>query len=191
MRLPHLLLAMATFVPSFLRGTEEAYPRTPMGSMEIKTLPAARLMLAESPKGYFESGNGLFMKLFRYIDGNQIPMTAPVEARLQPGVMIFYMDAGSAKRTDLQATPQVKLAETPARRVASIGVRGSYTRENFEEALGKLKAWAATRSDFVPAGEPYAVYWNSPFVPGIFKHSEVHIPLKSGPTCDVPAPANK
>ena len=42
---------MATFVPSFLRGTEEAYPRTPMGSIETKTLPAARLMVAESPEG--------------------------------------------------------------------------------------------------------------------------------------------
>ena len=31
--MPHILLAMATFVPSFLRGTEEAYPRTPMGSI--------------------------------------------------------------------------------------------------------------------------------------------------------------
>ena len=46
MRLPHLLLAMATFVPSFLRGTDEAYPRTPMGAIETKTLPAARLMLS-------------------------------------------------------------------------------------------------------------------------------------------------
>ncbi|MEY2750201.1 MAG: hypothetical protein RLZZ550_172 [Verrucomicrobiota bacterium] len=181
MRLPHLLLAMATFVPSFLRGTEEAYPRTPMGSIETKTLPAARLMLAESPKGYFEAGNGLFMKLFRYIDGNQIPMTAPVEARLQPGVMVFYMDAGSAKRTDLQATAQVKLAETPARLVAAIGVRGSYSRENFDEALAKLKAWLAARPDLAAQGEPYAVYWNSPFVPGIFKHSEVHIPVAAKP----------
>ena len=172
---------MATFVPSFLRGTEEAYPRTPMGSIETKTLPAARLMVAESPKGYFESGNGLFMKLFRYIDGNQIPMTSPVEARLQPGVMVFYMDAGSAKRTDLQATPQVKLAETPARLVASIGVRGSYSRENFDDALAKLKAWLATRPDLTSPGEPYAVYWNSPFVPGIFKHSEVHIPVAAKP----------
>ena len=186
MRLPHLLLAMATFVPSFLRGTEEAYPRTPMGAIETKTLPAARLMLAESPKGYFDADNGLFMKLFRYIDGHQIPMTAPVEARLQPGVMVFYMDAGSAKRTDLQPTAQVKLAETPARLVAAIGVRGSYTRENFEEALGKLKAWLAARPDLSPQGEPYAVYWNSPFVPGVFKHSEVHIPVVAKP-----APAAK
>lgn len=177
---------MATFVPSFLRGTEEAYPRTPMGTIETKTLPAARLMLSESPKGYFESDNGLFMKLFRYIDGNKIPMTAPVEARLQPGVMVFYMDAGSARRTDLQPTAQVKLSETPARLVASIGVRGSYTRENFDEALAKLRAWLAARPDLSPQGEPYAVYWNSPFVPGIFKHSEVHIPVVAKP-----APAAK
>ena len=179
---------MATFLPSFLRGTEEAYPRTPMGAIETKSLPAARLMLAESPKGYFEADNGLFMKLFRYIDGNRIPMTAPVEARLSPGVMVFYMDAGSAKRTELLPTAQVKLAETPARLVASIGVRGAYTKENFDEALAKLKAWLAARPDLLAQGEPYAVYWNSPFVPGIFKHSEVHLAVVARPA---PAPAAK
>jgi DNA gyrase inhibitor GyrI len=82
----------------------------------------------------------------------------------------------------------VKLAETPARLVASIGVRGSYSRENFDEALAKLKAWLDTRPDLAPQGEPYAVYWNSPFVPGIFKHSEVHIPVAAKPAAPA-APA--
>jgi hypothetical protein len=98
------------------------------------------------------------------------------------------MDAGSAKRTDLQPTALVKLAETPARLVAAIGVRGSYSRENFDEALAKLKAWLATHPEWSTQGEPYAVYWNSPFVPGIFKHSEVHLPVVAKPA---PAPAAK
>jgi hypothetical protein len=56
-------------------------------------------------------------------------------------------------------------------------VRGSYTKKNFDTALTQLKAWLAQRPTLIPQGEPYAVYWNSPFVPGFLKHSEVHIPL--------------
>jgi len=157
----------------------EAYPRTSPGDLELKTLPAARLMRSESAKDYFASDNGLFMKLFRYIDANKIPMTAPVEAGISPGTMVFYLDDASAKRADLAETPLVKIASVPERRVAAIGVRGSYSREHYEEALGALRAWLARRADVEAAGEPYAVYWNSPFVPFFFKHSEVHVPVRA------------
>jgi effector-binding domain-containing protein len=178
MRLPFILFFMAMALPSWLQGVEEAYPRTSPGDIEVKALPAARLLLAESPKGYFESNNGLFMRLFRYIDSHQIPMTAPVEARMQPGVMVFYVDAKSAERRDLQSTEQVKLSEVPSRLVASIGIRGSYSQENFEEALAKLKAWLTQHPEYAVKGDAYGVYWNSPFVPFFLKHSEVHIPVE-------------
>ena len=125
-----------------LMAVSEAYPRTAPGDLELKTLPAARWMRTESANDYFAADNGLFMKLFRYIDSNKIPMTAPVEAGIRPGTMVFYMDEASAKRTDLAETPQVKLSSVPERRVAAIGIRGSYSRENYEEALAELKAWA-------------------------------------------------
>lgn len=160
-----------------LLAVSEAYPRTAPGDLELKTLPAARWMRSESSQDYFAADNGLFMKLFRYIDSNKIPMTAPVEAGIKPGSMVFYMDEASAKRADLAETPQVKLSSAPERRVAAIGVRGSYSRENYEEALAELRAWLAKRTDVKAAGEPYAVYWNSPFVPFFFKQSEVHIPV--------------
>ena len=153
-----------------LSAVEEAYPRTSPGDLELKTLPAARWMRTESSTDYFAADNGLFMKLFRYIDSNKIPMTAP-------GTMVFYMDDASAKRADLAETPQVKLSSVSERRVAAIGIRGSYSRENYEEALTELKAWLAKRTDVKAAGEPYAVYWNSPFVPFFLKQSEVHIPV--------------
>lgn len=175
---PLLAVALAIFLPSAsLLAVSEAYPRTAPGDLELKTLPAARWMRSESANDYFAADNGLFMKLFRYIDSNKIPMTAPVEAGIRPGTMVFYMDEASAKRTDLAETPQVKLSSVPERRVAAIGIRGSYSRENYEEALAELKAWLAKRTDVKPSGEPYAVYWNSPFVPFFLKQSEVHIPV--------------
>lgn len=172
---------MCALLPSFLRGTEEAYPQTDVGVCETKVLPAARLMLAASADGYFGSNNRLFGKLFRYIQSNDIPMTAPVEARMRPGVMVFYCDDLSAKRADLKDTPEVKLQSVPARTVASIGMRGSYTQESYESGLAKLREWLKARPDLKPVGEPYGVYWNSPFVPGFLKRSEVHIPVEVVP----------
>jgi len=137
-----------------LSAVEEAYPRTSPGDLELKTLPAARWMRTESSTDYFAADNGLFMKLFRYIDSNKIPMTAPVEAGIKPGTMVFYMDEASAKRADLAETPAVKLSSVPERRVAAIGIRGSYSRENYEEALTELKAWLAKRTDVKAAVSP-------------------------------------
>ncbi len=175
------LLIMCALLPSFLRGTEEAYPQTEVGVCETKVLPAARLMLAASTTSYFGSNNRLFGKLFRYIQSNNIPMTAPVEARIQPGVMIFYCDNLSAKRADLKDTPEIKLQSVPERTVASIGIRGGYTQEAYEANLTKLRDWLKTRPDLKSVGEPYGVYWDSPFVPGFLKRSEVHIPVEVVP----------
>lgn len=172
---------MCALLPSFLRGVEDAYPRTEAGVCETKVLPAARLMLAKSPDAYFGSNNRLFGKLFRYIQSNDIPMTAPVEARMQPGVMVFYCDDASAKRADLKDTPEVVLQSVPARTVAAIGIRGSYTSEAYAENLAKLREWLKGHPELREIGEPYAVYWNSPFVPGFLKRSEVHIPVEKTP----------
>lgn len=180
------LLFMCALIPSFLRGAEDAYPRTEVGACETKRLPAARLMLAAGQGGYFSSGNRLFGKLFRYIQSNNIPMTAPVEARMQPAVMVFYCDAASAGRADLKDTREVILQSVPERTVASVGIRGSYTSESYAANLAKLREWLKARPDLREIGEPYAVYWDSPFVPGFMKRSEVHIPVEP-----VPAPAGR
>lgn len=168
---------MCALLPSFLRGTENAYPQTEVGVCETKVLPAARLMVASSAGPYFGSDNRLFGKLFRYIQSNEIPMTAPVEARMQPATMVFYCDTASAAREDLKDTPEVILSKVPERTVASVGIRGGYTRESYDAHLAKLREWLKSRPDLREAGEPYAVYWNSPFVPGFLKRSEVHIPV--------------
>jgi len=172
------LLLMAAFLPSWLGAAELAYPQTEVGTCEVKTLPAGRILVARSTQGYFSGDNRLFGKLFRYIQRNRIPMTSPVEARMEPGTMIFYVDTASAKRTDLTGTPEVELQAVAERQVASVGIRGSYTALSYTTELKRLQAWVATQRDLEVIGEPYAVYWDSPFVPGFMKRSEVHLPVR-------------
>ncbi len=179
MKLPQFLIIMSSIIPSFASATEgEAYARTAPGQIEVKELPAARLMISKSEQPYFSANNKLFGKLFNYIREKEIPMTAPVEAKINPGVMIFYMDANSAMRADLKPGTEVELLNLEARTVVAVGIRGSYSKENYEEGLTRLQDWLKSQPQIEVVGEPYAVYWNSPFVPFFLKQSEVHIPVK-------------
>ena len=66
---------------------ENIYDKTPVGVIEIKTLPAAVSLETQTTGDYFSSDNALFMRLFRYIDRNDLSMTVPVEAETSPGTM--------------------------------------------------------------------------------------------------------
>jgi len=151
---------------------------TEAGLCEIKTLPSGMILRARTDGGYFRENNGLFRKLFENIQRNQIPMTTPVEAGIQPGTMIFYLDPASSKREDLKLVDGVERKAVEKRTVASIGIRGGYSRESFDQNQVKLRAWLKTQSDWEAAGEAYAVYWNSPFMIWFLKRSEVHLPVR-------------
>lgn len=157
---------------------EAAYPMTAAGFCEIKTLPAGSVLRTSSRGEYFQENNGLFMRLFNTINQNKVPMTVPVEAKMKPGAMVFYLDSSSAKRKDLQLPAGVTRQTLPPRTVASIGIRGGYSRESFEANLARLKAWLKTQPKWHVDGEPYAVYWNGPFTLPPFKRSEIHLPVQ-------------
>ena len=159
---------------------EAAYPMTGAGVCEIKTLPAGVLLEARSEGEYFRENNGLFRRLFEAIQKNQVPMTTPVEAGVRPGTMVFYLDPKSAKRTDLVLQGGVRRREVEERLVASIGIRGGYSKESFEENSKKLIDWVRSQPGWKVTGEPYAVYWNSPFMIWFLKRSEVHLPIQKG-----------
>ena len=159
-----------------MSAAEQAYPKTEVGSMEIKTLPAATLIATRSEAQYFERNNGLFMPLFRYIQANDIAMTTPVESEMNPGIMYFYI--GSEVPTDeLKSTEDVSIEKLPERTVASIGVRGSYSAENFQSAELELSAWLKENPKYESVGPARGVFWNGPMMPGPFKRFEVHIPV--------------
>ena len=172
-----LLLAAGFMLPWAASAYEAAYPMTPAGFCEIKKLPAGTVLRTSMRGEYFDENNNLFRRLFDTINRNRVPMTVPVEAKMMPGTMVFYLDSASAKRKDLQLPAGVIRQSLPPRAVASIGIRGGYTRESYESNLAKLRAWLKTQRNYRVIGEPYAVYWNGPFTLAPFKRSEVHVPV--------------
>lgn len=155
---------------------EQAFAKTAVGKIEIKTLPAAKLIASKSDSAYFERNNSLFRPLFRYIQSNDIAMTTPVEAEIDPGVMYFYIGGDAAER-DLAETEEVRVLELPERTVASIGVRGAYSEAGFDAAKAKLEAWIEAEGTHVAIAPARGIYWNGPFTLGMLKRSEVHIPV--------------
>lgn len=156
---------------------ESAYAPTDPGTIEVKHLPAMRVLEASGEHAGVERQNGAFMTLFRYIESNELKMTVPVEADPHPARMRFFVER---RRTDaLPAAGGVNVFERPERTVVSLGLRGSYSDRHFEEGVARLRAWLAEHPEWRAAGEPYAVYWNGPFVPGFLKKSEVHLEIVS------------
>ena len=171
-----LLILLALLPIQIMFAYESAFPKTDVGTIEIKTIPAARLLASQSDKTYFEADNGLFRPLFRYIQANDIAMTTPVEAAIEPGTMYFYVGSDYAD-LELKETDEVTIIELPERTVLSLGVRGGYSAKNFNKAQAKLLAHLSEQDEWISTGPARAIYWNGPFMPGIFKRSEIHIPV--------------
>ena len=173
-----LRLIFSLCILPFTMSAKEAFPPTPPDSCELKTLPAGTLLQSAGHGNYFDGADNLFSPLFRYISRHKIAMTTPVEARIENAAMLFWVaPAEQNKLAGIEAG--VEVITVPARRVASRGERGGYSRENFNAARTKLLEWLATQPDLIAAGEPYAVYWNAPFVPFFMKRFEVHVPVRS------------
>ena len=173
-----VLVLVASALGSSLMASESAYPMTGAGVCEIKTLPAGVILQARRTGDYFSENNGLFRRLFQTIQQNKVPMTTPVEAGMRPGTMIFYLDPESAKRGDLQMVDGVTRKRVGERVVASIGIRGGYSKESFEKHAQKLREWLKSQPKYQAVGEAYAVYWNSPFTIWFLKRAEVHLPVQ-------------
>ena len=174
LRLLFLFLALA----GSLMATDAAFPQSPVGTPELKTLPSGTLLKSAAPGSYFEQSNRLFRPLFRYISSHDIAMTVPVEAQIDGAAMFFWVSA--KERAKVTGSGEgVDVIEVPERRVASLGGKGSYSAENFAKTAAALTAWLKARTDVESAGPAYAVYWNGPFTPGFLKRYEVHIPVRT------------
>ncbi len=168
--------------PSASQAVRKFYPRTPSGVIEIKTIPEARILVTEADGSYFDESNQLFGRLFDYIKGHSIPMTAPVEGSVdEQARMVFYIGEDVADE-GLTDEGQVRVVRLPERTVIAIGGRGSYREKNVRRYRDKLEAHLAGRSDYEAAGPAYTVFWNPPFIPWFLRHLEVHIPVRpAGP----------
>jgi hypothetical protein len=171
-------------------GYESAYDKTPSGEIEVKSIPPAKALITEDEGTYFQRSNQLFRRLFNYIKDHEVAMTIPVEARMDNAQMLFYV-GDNDKSKELKDRKSVKVKDKPARLVASVGARGSYTESNFAEAKARLEEWLKGQSYYKATGEAYAVYWNGPFMPGFMKRFEVHIPVEIEGSMDLLAKATE
>jgi effector-binding domain-containing protein len=172
-----LLLFLCFFSIDSLMAYESMFEQTPVGEIKIIGLPERIALEAKSSGPYFQSDNGLFRKLFRYISKNDVAMTTPVEADINPGKMRFFVGAKDRIK-NIASTKEVEVRKIAPLKVVAIGVRGSYSIKRFMENKQKLTEWLAKEKKYEVAGDAYAVYWDGPFVLGFFKRSEVHVPIK-------------
>lgn len=178
--MPVLVLFLIVFASSAM-AAPNAFPPSPVGSPELKTLPAGLLLKATATGNYFDNSGRLFRPLFNYISSHNIAMTTPVEAQIDGAAMFFWVSVGERAKV-AGSSGGVEVVEIPERRVASLGERGSYSPQNFSRTRDALLAWLNTRTDVKPTGPAYAVYWNGPFTPGFLKRYEVHVPVSlAGP----------
>jgi glutathione peroxidase len=167
---------MALLTGGTTMATESIYPRTPVGTIEIKTLPARTTLVATASGDAFEDRGAAFMKLFNYIKTQEISMSVPVTASVSTNEMVFYVGTNSASLA-LPSTNEVTVKTLSPLTVASIGLSGSYTRKNYEDGLKKLNTWLAKQKEWQTNAAPYVVYWNSPFTLWFARKSEIHIPV--------------
>jgi len=155
----------------------------PVNEVVVKTYPAHRLARVSARGG----ANGMFMKLFRHIERNEIAMTAPVEMAWpddagqpagSPEAMAFLYGKPSLGAVGVDPKDQdVEVADVTAEKVVSVGLRGSYDKKTFDRGYAQLQEWLRAHPEWKPAGSPRTLAYNSPFVPGFAKFSEVQIPV--------------
>ncbi|MFM7206441.1 MAG: heme-binding protein [Planctomycetaceae bacterium] len=166
----------------------------PVGEVIVKTYPAHRLARVRGSGG---GNDGSFMKLFRHIERNEIAMTAPVEMEMAEGegeggaagtasMAFLYGSAQTGVPGPDPADPNVLVEDVAETTVVSLGVRGSYREDRFVDFADRLRAWLAEHPEWVAAGPPRTLAYNSPFVPGVLKYAEVQIPIAPAPRPERP-----
>ena len=156
---------------------DQAFPRTEPGEVEVKVLPAGRLLECRGEGSYFNQSNSLFGPLFNYIKEHDISMTTPVEARIEPGTMLFWVAEDQVDKAT-ENNDVVRVIDVDERMVAAIGARGRYSEANFKVAKAELLKWIQTDNDLEAIGKPYAVYWNGPITPWFLKKFEVQVKVR-------------
>lgn len=165
---------MLTFRPLAEAPIPKDFPAfTPVGVIEVKQYPAYRKAVGKS-----------FWPLFRHIQKQNIPMTAPVEMKSSPsskkGQMAFLYE--TTEVGNLGEIDGVEVQETPATLVASLGVRGKTNKSMTEQAKATLEKWLVSQSKYQRAAEDETAFrlygYNSPMVSNSEKYWEAQMLIK-------------
>jgi len=165
------------------------------GNIEIREYPD--LVLASTDAKFDARGNdGSFMRLFRYISGNnesdqKIEMTTPVfmeaDSPESKGTMGFVLPQEVAEAgAPAPNASDVSVRKRAGGRFAVIRFSGVMDAEQAEAQEAKLREWLKTR-DLPAEDAAERAGYDPPFTPGPLRRNEVLIRLKSAAEA---APAN-
>ena len=160
------LTAMATETPDYKVLSQD-------GKFEVREYPALTLVRTAS-------GDGDFMRLFRYISGGneaeqKIAMTAPVLMKhegKETGMSFIVPKDVAAGKVPVPKDEMVKMDTLPAGQFAVYRYSGGRNEANEQEALGKLRAWVDKRRLEI-IGEPLFGYYDPPWIPPFMRRNEV------------------
>ncbi|HVL46999.1 MAG TPA: heme-binding protein [Candidatus Thermoplasmatota archaeon] len=158
-------------------ATDATYPKTPVGAVEVKTLPPALAYEARGKEDAWRDRDDMFYRDFAFLHENELAMTTPVEVEVERPRMRFFVPREDETRV-LKTVDGVDLHPVESREVIATGLRGNYSPRNFERGRARIEAWLAEHPEYRPTGPAYAVYWNAPLTPPFIKRSEVHVPVE-------------
>jgi hypothetical protein len=154
---------------------------TTVNELMVLDYPAYRL--ARAPMSGQMRTNNTFWKLFRHIESNQIPMTAPVETTYtggkgqeEPQWMAFLYQ--STQQGSLGKDGEVEIVDLPAARVLSIGRRGAMSERAMKSSRDEMDAWLAAHPQWEVCGPMRSMGWNSPMVPDARRYWEIQLPIR-------------
>jgi hypothetical protein len=157
---------MATEIPDYKVLVKD-------GKFEVRDYPALTLVRTAS-------GDGDFMRLFRYISGGneaerKIAMTAPVLMKNEgekAGMSFIVPQDVAAGKVPAPTDAAVTMDALPAGHFAVYRYSGRRNDANEQEALGKLRAWIDLRRLEV-MGDPMFGYYDPPWIPPFLRRNEV------------------
>jgi hypothetical protein len=165
----------------------EGYPApTAPGAIEVKEYPVVRKAQVTSDMNIAAGRNAGFWVLFRHIKDRDIAMTSPVEMdyhgwvgdKLVPEKWTMAFLYRTADLGPTGEAGQVEVVDSEPMSVVSLGLRGAYTMQNYQQAMEKLEVWLAEHPQWEVAGEPRSLAYNGPNVRSYRRWSEMQVPIQ-------------
>ncbi len=168
----------------------EGFPSpTAAGSIEVKTYPPYREATYLVQGNLARASQEAFYPLYQHISSNKISMTAPVEARY-PNSTLEGLDGanekGEARVSFLyrntkvypkEIVENIKIEDIPAMTVVSLGCRGDYSYQSYQDGIAQLKEWLKKNPEYHVVGLPRRFFYDGPYIPDPLKRSEIQIPI--------------
>jgi hypothetical protein len=161
---------------------------TPEGKIEVKQYPTYRAATVRYSGDLSQAASSAFGPLYRHIESNDISMTAPVEARYPVGtlegmpdkrgeadVSFLYRDTNISPE---KIAPDIRVEDVEPMTVVSLGLRGSYDYDSYQQNIERLQQWLEAHSEWIAVGAPRRFFYDAPYVPDPLKRSEIQVPIR-------------